>query len=121
VIVPDSFMGRSAPRLRFFELVRWHSIPGIVESVFVCYTSRPSSSFRVHITQGDHLSLRVCPASTHLDLALIRRAETHLRRDALSSRLGSHLLSVQKDYRVLAGPLARIDPSTRLVVYNFLQ
>jgi len=53
-VIPDSFLGGSAPRLRFLNLYSIF-ISGFTETASVCYSPRPSfplgySSFRVHIT-----------------------------------------------------------------------
>jgi hypothetical protein len=54
-VVPDSFLGGSAPRLR---KRRTHSVSRSTETTFVCYQPHRSppffySSFRVHFTRGN--------------------------------------------------------------------
>ena len=62
-VIPNSFLGGSAPHLR--ELALQHRISGIMEIALVCHPSSPAgslvvSSFRLHLTRGDgYLPLRL--------------------------------------------------------------
>jgi hypothetical protein len=73
-ILPDSFLGGSAPRLESLHLDRV-SFPGTTEASFVCISPCQSlpdfySSFRVHSTRGDgHRSF--CLDQPRLPLALL--------------------------------------------------
>jgi hypothetical protein len=94
-VVPDSFLDRSAPRLRIFQLDAI-PIPGLsrlllsaTHLVELLLTNIPHSGYKL-----SSLSSPCCPASEHLtlisnplNLALAGKADVRLHQNVLSSPL----------------------------------